>query len=218
MKFYNKYIITLIGASLLLGSCKKYLDQAPDMRAEINTVDKVAQLLVSAYPKADYLAMAETYSDNVVDKGAGVGHISEPFPTLYKWGDIQDSGTNTPTNYWNACYSAINNANQALDAIAKNNFGPEINPYKGEALVARAYAHFMLVMFFAKEYTIGGANDSPGIPYITAPETTTLPQYTRGTKRFRGRSSFIIRWNLESSKISLYSCSSKCLCFSLLLI
>jgi hypothetical protein len=181
MKFYNKYIVALIGASLLLGSCKKYLDQTPDMRAEINTVDKVAQLLVSAYPKNNYLAMAETYSDNVVDKGAGVGHVSEPFPTLYKWGDVEDSGNNTPTQYWNACYSAINNANQALDAIAKNNFGSEVNPYKGEALVARAYAHFMLVMFFAKEYTIGGTNDAPGIPYITAPETTTLPQYSRGT-------------------------------------
>ncbi|MFN0293707.1 RagB/SusD family nutrient uptake outer membrane protein [Pedobacter helvus] len=181
MKFYNRYIIALMGAFLLLSSCKKYLDQSPDMRAEINTVDKVAQLLVSAYPKYNYLAMAETYSDNVVDKGAGVGHVAEPFPTLYKWADVEDTGNNTPTQYWNACYEAINNANQALDAIEKNNFGAEVNPYKGEALIARAYAHFMLVTFFAKEYTIGATNDAPGIPYVTKPETTTLPQYNRGT-------------------------------------
>lgn len=181
MKFSNKYILALVGISLSLGSCKKYLDKNPDMRAEINTVDKVAQLLVSAYPKNNYLAMAETYSDNVVDKGFGVGHINEPFVSLYNWQDIEDSGNNTPTQYWNACYAAINNANQALDAIAKNNFGATVNPYKGEALIARAYAHFMLVTFFAKEYTIGTANDSPGIPYVLAPETTTLPQYNRGT-------------------------------------
>jgi hypothetical protein len=181
MKFKNIYIIAFIGTSVLFGSCKKYLDQSPDMRAEINTVEKVAQLLVSAYPKNNYIAMAETYSDNVVDKGFGVGHTSEPFPSMYYWKDIEDSGNNTPTQYWNACYAAINNANQALDAIAKNNFGAEVKPYKGEALIARAYAHFMLVTFFAKEYTIGAANDAPGVPYVTEPETTTLPQYSRGT-------------------------------------
>jgi hypothetical protein len=181
MKLNKKFIIALIGVVALSTSCKKFLDQNPDMRAEINTVDKVAQLLVSAYPKNNYLAMAETYSDNAVDKGSGVGHTNEPFPSLYAWKDIEDSGNNTPTEYWNACYEAISNANQALDAIEKNAFGPEIKPYKGEALIARAYAHFMLVTFFAKEYTIGAANDSPGIPYILAPETTTLPQYSRGT-------------------------------------
>lgn len=182
MKLHNKYIFALIGSAVLLtSSCKKYLEQNPDMRAEINTVDKVAQLLVSAYPKNNYLAMAETYSDNVVDKGFGVGHINEPFVSLYGWKDIEDTGNNTPTQYWNACYAAINNANQALDAIAKNDFGNAVKPYKGEALIARAYAHFMLVTFFAKEYTIGSANDAPGIPYVTAPETTTLPQYSRGT-------------------------------------
>ncbi|MCY1504974.1 Starch-binding associating with outer membrane [compost metagenome] len=181
MKRFNKYIYLFVGASLLFTSCKKFLEQSPDMRAEINTVDKVAQLLVSAYPKNNYLAMTETYSDNVVDKGFGVGHVSEPFVSLYAWKDIAETGNNTPTQYWNACYAAINNANQALDAIEKHNFGAEVKPYKGEALVARAYAHFMLVTLFAKEYTIGAANGSPGIPYVLAPETTTLPQYDRGT-------------------------------------
>ncbi|SFG63475.1 RagB/SusD family nutrient uptake outer membrane protein [Pedobacter insulae] len=181
MKRLNKYILLLIGTAVLFTSCKKYLDQSPDMRAEINTIDKVAQLLVSAYPKNNYLAMAETYSDNVVDKGFGVGHINEPFVSLYNWQDIVETGNNTPTQYWNACYAAISNANQALEAIEKHKFGNEARIYKGEALVARAYSHFMLVTFFAKEYTIGSANDSPGIPYVLAPETTTLPQYERGT-------------------------------------
>lgn len=181
MRFNKKYIAAFVGVGLLFSSCKKYLDQNPDMRAEINTVEKVGQLLVSAYPKYNYLAMTETYSDNVVDKGFGVGHLNEPFVSLYNWKDIEDTGNNTPTQYWNACYEAINNANQALDAIEKNNFGAKANQYKGEALIARAYAHFMLVTFFAKEYTIGAPNDSPGIPYMLKPETTTLPQYSRGT-------------------------------------
>jgi len=39
----------------------------------------------------------------------------------------------------------------------------------------------MLVTFFAKAYEIGGANNSPGIPYVMEPETEVLKQYSRGT-------------------------------------
>lgn len=166
---------------MMLSSCSKFLDENPDMRTEITTVDKVAQLLVTAYPSYNYLAMAETYSDNVNDKGPSVGHNDDPYVSLYFWRDIEDSGNNTPTQYWNGCYEGIAAANQALEAIEQNDFGNEVLPYKGEALVARAYAHFMLVTFFAKAYEINGANDSPGIPYVTAPETVVLARYERGT-------------------------------------
>ncbi|MCH5715947.1 RagB/SusD family nutrient uptake outer membrane protein [Niabella hibiscisoli] len=154
------------------------------MRAEVNTVDKVAQLVTSAYPKRNYYAMAETYSDNVLDKGVGVGHINEPFPDLYFWKDIEATGNNTPTEYWNGLYEGISAANQALESIEKYNLGSAANAYKGEALVARAYAHFMLVTFFAKAYQINGTNDSPGIPYVTVPETEVIKMYERGYSSF----------------------------------
>ncbi|MCU7694308.1 RagB/SusD family nutrient uptake outer membrane protein [Haoranjiania flava] len=173
----------LIGFTLLisLASCKKYLDQDPDTRAEVNTVDKVAQLVTSAYPTRNYFAITETYSDNVQDKGPGVGHLNEPFPDLYFWKDIKSDGNNTPTEYWNGVYAGIAAANQALESIKKYNLGDAVNPYKGEALVARAYGHFMLVTLFAKAYRIGGDNSSPGIPYVTEPETEVIKKYTRGT-------------------------------------
>ncbi len=180
MKF--KHITSFIlAASLSFASCSKYLDQEPDMRASINTVDKVKRLIASAYPGNNYLAMAETYSDNVEDKF--VGSLYQPVPSLYFWQDINDSDSDTPTSYWNACYEAIAAANHALAAIEQNDFGSEVLPYKGEALVARAYAHFMLVSFFAKVYdkTAGAANDSQGIPYVTEPETVVIKQYDRGT-------------------------------------
>ncbi len=181
MKKIHINIITAFVILIALGSCKKYLDKDPDMRAEVNTVDKVAQLVTSAYPKRNYLAMAETYSDNVQDKGVGVGHLNEPFPDLYFWKDIEADGNNTPTEYWNGLYAGIAAANQALESIEKYNLGTAANPYKGEALVARAYAHFMLVTFFAKAYQIGAANDAPGIPYVTEPETEVIKMYERGT-------------------------------------
>jgi len=68
-----------------------------------------------------------------------------------------------------------------LQAIETENLGPAALPYKGEALMCRAYAHYMLLNLFAKAYQIGGANNTPGIPYVEKPETKVIEQYERGT-------------------------------------
>lgn len=180
MKVSN-YIALGIFCTTALSSCNKYLDHKPDMRTEIDNVDKVAQLVGSAYPNYNYLAMAETVSDNVIDKGPAIGHIDDPYPAYYYWEDVEGDDNNTPTQYWNGVYEGIAAANQALASIAENDFGDEVNPYKGEALIARAYSHFMLALFFAQPYTIGGDNSSPGIPYVDAPETVALAEYSRET-------------------------------------
>src|SRR5690606_14800222 len=178
----RKYIaIALACTGVLLTSCEKFLEQAPDMRTKIDEVEKVAQLVGSAYPNYNYLAMSEFYSDNIADKGPAIGHNDDPYQSYYFWEDVQGSGNNTPTQYWNGVYAAIAAANQALEAIEKENFGTSVNAYKGEALVARAYNHFMLALFFAQPYNIGGDNSSPGIPYVERPETVALAQYSRET-------------------------------------
>lgn len=175
--------IIIIGTTLFIAGCNKLLEVEPDLRTQINTIDKVSQLVADAYPGYGYLAMAETYSDNVNDKGpdASGAALLDPYVDLYFWRDVSGSGNNTPTQYWNSCYQAIAAANHALQAIEKYDFGDKVLPYKGEALVARAYAHFMLVTFFAKAYDIKGDNKSPGIPYVTEPEDVTLKSYERGT-------------------------------------
>lgn len=163
-------------------SCKKgFLDETPDNRTEINSLSKIAQLVGTAYPTYDYLTFTEAASDNSEDKGPGTGSVNDLISTYYTWQDYSSSGTNSAGNYWNGCYEAIAAANQALESIEKANLGPEALPYKGEALVARAYAHHMLAIFFAKAYNINGDNSSPGIPYVTEPETVLLAKYTRGT-------------------------------------
>jgi hypothetical protein len=55
------------------------------------------------------------------------------------------------------------------------------NAQKGEALLARAYAHFMLVNYFCKFFDPQQNNDGPGIPYVTVPENVVIKQYERGT-------------------------------------
>ncbi|HET7897077.1 MAG TPA: RagB/SusD family nutrient uptake outer membrane protein, partial [Flavisolibacter sp.] len=142
------YIICL---TLLVGTgCSKYLEKEPDNRAQLNTPEKVAQLLASAYPQANYMAFAESISDNVNDKGAGTIELHNRDPYFFE--DTKDNQQDSPEFYWNACYRAISHANLALQAISEAPDSANYRAQKGEALLARAYAHFMLVNFFAKFY------------------------------------------------------------------
>jgi len=184
LKFqYMSKILTYTSVCLMLlttASCNKFLDENPDNRAEINTIDEVAGLLVSAYPDRHYL-FTETASDNSEDKTTKVSAEAQPFTDLYFWQDPTGSDNNTPAEYWNACYEAIASANHALDAIEKGHYSDKVLTYKGEALIARAYCHHMLVTLFAQAYEIGGANDGMGIPYVDKPETVVFEKYERGT-------------------------------------
>ncbi|MFT3827450.1 MAG: RagB/SusD family nutrient uptake outer membrane protein [Chitinophagaceae bacterium] len=180
----NKKLIILFASVIGLSACSKsFLEKAPDNRTELNTVEKVAQLVATAYPSYPYMAMGEMYSDNVCDKGplAASVHTNTPYPEMYTYDVVQSTGNNSPTQYWNGVYEGIAAANQALEAIDEYKLGTAADPYKGEALLARAYGHFMLVTFFSKAYEIGGTNESPGIPYVTKPETVAIQDYSRGT-------------------------------------
>lgn len=182
MKIKAIYLISLIS---VLTSCNKYLDVAPDSRTNLDGVDKVKDLLVSAYPTGSYITFAEAASDNSTDKGPNaLGVTLYPInegPYLFQ--DINsETGRDSPTYYWYACYKAIAAANHALDAIERVTTDKKsYMPYKGEALLCRAYAHFMLVTFFSMPYVAGEPNNQPGIPYVTAPEKEVQPQYDRKT-------------------------------------
>ena len=50
-----KYTVAVLGlAALSLTSCSDFLDEMPDNRTTLDTPEKVANLLVSAYPTASY--------------------------------------------------------------------------------------------------------------------------------------------------------------------
>jgi hypothetical protein len=178
MKKYSIYLFLFL-ASISMG-CNKYLDQAPDQRTTLNTPQKVSELLVTAYPRGNYILLAESMSD-IAGFTAFTGI---DFPTNqagYYWADVEDTQQDSPTYYWNACYAAIAAANQALDAIAKSKDPQNYTAQKGEALVARAYAHFMLVTLYSRTYDPATADADPGIPYVTEPETIVFKNYERKT-------------------------------------
>ncbi|MBO9727365.1 MAG: RagB/SusD family nutrient uptake outer membrane protein [Chitinophaga sp.] len=176
--------IGLVAGTLALPGCKKYLETLPDNRAVITTPEQVSQLLATAYPHGTYMLFCEALSDNVEDKGnTGVGIDLQTFlinSQVFKYEDPQAITPDSPVAYWDSCYAAIAAANQALSYCN----GPDsanFSAQKGEALVCRAYAHFMLVTLFSKAYNPATAASDPGIPYMTAVSKNVFTKYNRGT-------------------------------------
>lgn len=176
-------LYTTVALLFTTTGCKKFLDKNPDNRASLNSPEQVSQLLGTAYPQANYMAFCESISDNVADKGAGVQDRTNIDPFFFQ--DVNNKDQDSPEFYWDGCYTAIAAANQALETI--RNAGADSTLYKaqkGEALVCRAYAHFMLVTFFSKPYSARSGSTSAtdlGIPYVTTPEKVVFQQYDRKT-------------------------------------
>lgn len=175
-----KTILSLLIVLIINTSCESYLSETPDNRTQIDSPDKISELLVNAYPSASYFEFTETMTDNVFDSKA-LNLTTTNNSQNYNW-EVPDSNRDdSPSFYWDACYSAIAHANAALDAIKKLNNTSELNPQKGEALIARAYAHFMLVSLWSPRYDPKTAGTDLGIPYVTETENQLIKNYTRNT-------------------------------------
>ena len=185
MKNIKYNIIKAVALFLLVSSCNDILDETPDNRTTIDSAEKIAELLVGAYPDAAYAPFLEPMSDNAGDKGPSAETDDDQATTLnermFFWEDLNKIDEDTPTNYWNRAYKAIAQANQALLSIDELNGGSEFDYLRGEALLCRAYAHYMLVNIFSKAYDPDTAATDVGIPYISEPETVLLGEYERGT-------------------------------------
>ena len=181
MKNMKYNILKIAILLMLLSSCSEVLDETPDNRTTIDTPEKIAELLVAAYPEAAYVPFLEPMSDNAIDKGTSATSEFRVNEEMYFWRDLNDTDADTPTNYWNQAYEAIAQANQALASIEELGGGSALNALKGEALLCRAYGHFMLVNIFSKRYNPATAESTLGIPYILEPETVLIGSYERGT-------------------------------------
>ncbi len=181
----NLYLI-VISFIVLFTACNDFLDVDPNLRAKLETKEDVAKLLVNAYPKANPMLIMEVMSDNVADNQTWISPSLAPLVerNLYQsfwWEIATEEAQDTPTNFWNSCYEAIAHANLAIEFIEghdnPDNFAAEL----GEALVCRAYAHFMLTVLFCKPYNPATAASDLGVPYPTDPEKETYKHYQRET-------------------------------------
>jgi len=187
--------------SFLISSCDSYLDELPDDRMEVTTIDNVQKLLTTAYPTYEPLMVAEYMSDNVDDYGRNNPNTTRFMDQLYHWADVTESNNSSPENFWQGCYQCIATANQALASLealapAMGAASPASSPAtvgggsaasapassaRAEALLCRAYAHFMLANIFCQAYSPATASATSGIAYVdqVAEQLTYNPD--RGT-------------------------------------
>ncbi|MFB9121113.1 RagB/SusD family nutrient uptake outer membrane protein [Bergeyella porcorum] len=178
-----KHILNTVFLSvlLLLSSCERYLEVNPDstLDVEINSEEKIAELLTAAYPEASYSAFLEARTDNVEERVNGVhSRLNE---AMYFWEDYDQEDLDTPLNYWNSCYKGIAQANKALELLASYPKTDRVKALYGEAFLIRAYLHFMLVNIWSAPYGTEKSKNSLGIPYLEKSEKNALVDYKRGT-------------------------------------
>lgn len=209
MKPIYIYISALTFGIMPLSSCSdSFLDKAPDERTEINTLDDVQKLLVTAYPTSNYAWLAELSSDNLQDNQAphlpsspndkqveshyNYGAYSRQDDEIYRFDPASSATYNdsdSPGQLWNHTYNSVatvNHAMQTIDKLLAEAGGLEaasasLKAAYAEALLIRAYDHFVLVNMFSQGFKDNErSRNDIGIPYVTEPETTLLKDYDRG--------------------------------------
>lgn len=181
----NKNIIirsfAIASMGLALVSCNGFLDKLPDNRAEVDTEEKIIALIGSAYPDHDFNMITEMMSDNVDDMNTT---YTARFPEqLYFWEDVEETNNESPENYWSSSYISIASANLAIvsaeQLAEEKGWTQTLRAARAEALMCRAYNHFMLLNLFALNYNKETSEKDPGITFMTKSETTLNPTYDR---------------------------------------
>lgn len=179
MKMKNKLVPVFFSVMTLLAtSCDDFLGEPTDNRTKIDTPEKIEYLLRSAYAPFSYSIMAELASDNVDDYGENNPYTDRLYDQMATWEDVTENQNDNPYYAWRNYYSAIAVANQALESIEELGGGEKLDRYRAEALLCRAYAHFMLANLFCMPYD-KDSNSRLGLTYMLAPETTLNPKYER---------------------------------------
>ena len=125
------------------------------------------------------------------------------YPTYSRWNDemfrfenavsATYSDRESPGEIWEGFFNSIASVNAALEAIDKiaakqgiksraefNRLSDKLQAAYGEAMLVRAYDHFILANIFGQAYkneTVSAKEIS--LPYVTEPETQLSKQYTR---------------------------------------
>ena len=185
--------LLLIGLILLNSSCDDFLDALPDNRITLDTPQKIRELMMTCYPTANYATIGEYSSDNFVDNrvgnlsGVAINAYDRMDNDLFAWRDIrgQDRDEDSPYNVWEQYYQSIAAANiilRSIEELEKRGITESMDAQKGEALILRAYAHFILVNIFAMPYKDPEASKNDmGITYMKLPETVVGSHYERNS-------------------------------------
>ncbi|MBW3517852.1 RagB/SusD family nutrient uptake outer membrane protein [Flavobacterium sp. NKUCC04_CG] len=163
-----------------MNSCSEFLSETPDNRTQLDSPEKISELLVNAYVGRTYMGFTESMTDNFADsRRLDVTELGNS--KYFRFEDNELIEFDSPAWYWETCYSAIAHSNQALEAIDKLGNPASLSAQRGEALMTRAYSHFMLVNIFSQAYDPNTAEFELGVPYVKEVETNLIVNYKRKT-------------------------------------
>ena len=175
----------MLASVAILASCSDQLDTLPDNRTTLDTPKKIAGLLVTAYPDRTPTLFNEWMSDNTDYMGAQNSQGNRGGDQYFFWQEQTEGGNDSPEQVWMLYYEGVYKANEALAAI-EDQGGPKndiLRNSKGEALLLRAYNHFILANEFCRPYNGKTSTKDAGLYYATgiADFSAAAEQSNRGT-------------------------------------
>ena len=175
----------MLASVAILASCADQLDTLPDNRTTLDTPKKIAGLLVTAYPDRTPTLFNEWMSDNTDYMGAQNSQGNRGGDQYFFWQEQTEGGNDSPEMVWMLYYEGVYKANEALAAI-EDQGGPKndiLRNSKGEALLIRAYDHFILANEFCRPYNGKTSTKDAGLYYATgiADFSAAAEQSNRGT-------------------------------------
>lgn len=175
----------MLASVAILASCSDQLDTLPDNRTTLDTPKKIAGLLVTAYPDRTPTLFNEWMSDNTDYMGAQNSQGNRGGDQYFFWQEQTEGGNDSPEQVWMLYYEGVYKANEALAAI-EDQGGPNndiLRNSKGEALLIRAYDHFILANEFCRPYNGKTSTKDAGLYYATgiADFSAAAEQSNRGT-------------------------------------
>ena len=152
--------------------------------------ESMDDVLKYAYTSANNGVICEYSSDNVIDNNVpdpktglanDVAPLHEMYNEIFAWLPVTSSdGNDSPAYIWKLNYRAIVAANQVLKLL--NEMSGNTDAEKGEALLIRAYHHFLLVNVFCHAWKNNyDSRSDMGIPYLYDTKYTINSSTQRGS-------------------------------------
>lgn len=186
MKSTVKYISALFVAGAMLASCSKTIDKDPTHTIDgddfFNNVDEYDYALTGAYQRLKanslyggvnggsiFLAAPDVAADNFYNGPDNLGNLN----SVNRWNYTADNGS--VAGAWNAAYGVIQQANLSVRGIDRfTDSDPlKVNRIEGQARALRAFMHFELLRWWAREYDRNSTER--GIAYVDKYDIEQMP-------------------------------------------
>jgi hypothetical protein len=180
----NSITALLILTGISFSGCKKFLNEPYDGRIELQLTDHYQKILADAYP-ARHEMFTDIMTDNYQFYGtiATAAMVSYYLPIYLYKDEYPDNPWTNPEFAYKEFYSKIYKTNVVIAGVPNSTRGSEQfkDAVMGEALLLRAFNHFMLVNLFSKHYNASTAKTDLGVAVLTEVNEENVKVYTRNT-------------------------------------